>query len=523
VTSVVNPAGAPSHRRGGRRRRDDRPAPARVGPIAAVPPAAADNGFVRLGVPAVIAGQLAASGIVTPLPIQELTLADALAGRDLLGQGQTGSGKTLAFALPLVAALADSRPTVPGRPRGLVLVPTRELALQVADVIAPLAATVSLRVVTVFGGVGQRPQVAALRAGVDIVVACPGRLEDLLHQGRCRLDDVAVTVIDEADLMSDLGFLPAVRRLLDATPRGGQRLLFSATLDRAVTAIVDRFLVDPVVHATPTGATHAPSMDHHLFTVEPTDKSAVVRALVVGGHRTLLFARTKRGAAKWAKQLTAAGTPAVDLHGNLTQGARERNLAAFASGRSRVLVATDIAARGIHVDGVELVVHVDPPAEHKAYLHRSGRTARAGASGVVVTLATPDQINAVTALTKAAGITARHQRVNATSATINAIAAADRGAAWPKTPVRRYRAQLTEVRSSGPSNFEGEGVMPTGTVKHYDSQRGFGFISRENAEDLFFHKSQIDGAQIPQVGQKVEFQIGPSRKGGEEARTITTA
>ena len=349
---------------------------------------------------------LAAGGIDTPFPIQAATLPDSLAGRDVLGRGRTGSGKTVAFALPTAAALAASaRTRRPGAPRALVLVPTRELANQVAAVMTPLAGALGLRVMTVFGGVSQGPQVRTLNAGVDICIATPGRLEDLIRQRHCRLDAVEVTVLDEADHMADLGFLPAVKRLLDATPRGTQRLLFSATLDNGIDVLVRRYLHDPVLHSVDTAGTSVPDMSHHVFAVTVDHKPAVIRELVSGQGRTLAFTRTKHGAKKLAKQLTAAGVPAVDLHGNLSQNARERNLAAFGDGSVRVLVATDIAARGIHVDGIELVVHVDPPAEHKAYLHRSGRTARAGAAGVVVTVGTPDQRGDVRQLMRQASIT----------------------------------------------------------------------------------------------------------------------
>jgi superfamily II DNA/RNA helicase len=285
-----------------------------------------------------------------------------------------------------------------------VLVPTRELANQVADTIAPLAAALGQRITTVFGGVRQGRQVSALCGGIDVLIACPGRLEDLLRQGLVHLDAVEVTVLDEADHMADLGFLPAVRRLLDHTPAGTQRLLFSATLDGDVDVLVRRYLSDPVVHSIDPPVAPVSTMEHHVFTVEHADKPAVVRELASGRRRCLLFTRTKHAAKKLAKQLTAAGVPAVELHGNLSQNARERNLAAFSEGSARVLVATDIAARGIHVDDIGLVVHVDPPAEYKAYLHRSGRTARAGADGIVVTLSTPDQAGDVRALTRQAGI-----------------------------------------------------------------------------------------------------------------------
>jgi superfamily II DNA/RNA helicase len=361
--------------------------------------------FHDLGVTAELLTVLARRGITTAFPIQTATLPDALAGRDVLGRGRTGSGKTLAFAIPTISALDRSGlRRAPRHPRALVLVPTRELANQVADTFAPLAAALGQRITTVYGGVGQGGQVAALRGGIDVLIACPGRLEDLLDHGHVRLDAVEVTVLDEADHMADLGFLPAVRRLLDRTPAGTQRLLFSATLDAAVDVLVRRYLTDPVVHSVDPSVAPVSTMAHHMFTVEHADKASVVRELASGQRRSLLFTRTKHGAKKLAKQLTAAGVPAVELHGNLSQNARARNLAAFSEGSARVLVATDIAARGIHVDEIGLVVHVDPPAEYKGYLHRSGRTARAGAEGIVVTLSTPDQSGEMRTLTRQAGI-----------------------------------------------------------------------------------------------------------------------
>ncbi len=361
--------------------------------------------FADLGVPARLVDVLAAQGIHSAFPIQVATLPDSLAGRDVLGRGRTGSGKTLAFALPLVTrtAAARRRP-VAGRPRALVLLPTRELATQVQTAITPLADALGLSTMTIFGGVGQRPQVTALARGVDIVIACPGRLEDLMRQGHVRLDDVEITVIDEADHMADLGFLPAVRRILDATDRHGQRLLFSATLDNGVDVLVRRYLSNPVHHSVDDDASTEPDIDHHVLTVAPSDKAGVVTELASGLGRSVLFTRTKHSAKKLARDLTQSGVPAVDLHGNLSQAARDRNLDRFRSGDVRVLVATDVAARGIHVDDVALVVHVDPPSEHKAYTHRSGRTARAGASGTVVTLQTRAQRSEVAAMTRRAGI-----------------------------------------------------------------------------------------------------------------------
>ena len=321
----------------------------------------------------------------------------------MLGRGRTGSGKTLAFAIPLVAALAGGH-TMACRPRGLVLVPTRELANQVHAVILPLAQAMGLTAVTIFGGSPQSRQVAALRARTDIVVACPGRLADLIEQGHCHLGDVEVSVIDEADHMADLGFLPVVRRLMDATPADGQRMLFSATLDKDVDVLVRRFLHSPARHSADAVAAAPVAMVHHLLTVAPADRAGVVAVLAGGKNRSLIFTRTRRSAQRLARQLAAAHIPAAELHGDLGQSARERNLASFASGAARVMVATDIAARGIHVDGIDLVIHADPPSEHKAYLHRSGRTARAGASGVVITLQTPPQASEVRALMRKANV-----------------------------------------------------------------------------------------------------------------------
>ncbi|GAB3360370.1 DEAD/DEAH box helicase [Modestobacter lapidis] len=365
-----------------------------------------DTTFADLGVPAPLVEVLTASGITAPFPIQVATLPDTLAGRDVLGRGRTGSGKTLAFSIPLVARLAASTSKrQPRRPRSLILVPTRELANQVAAVVDPLARALNMKTTVVFGGVGQNPQVQALAGGVDVLIACPGRLEDLIGQGHCDLGAVEVTILDEADHMADLGFLPGVKRLLDRTPKVGQRLLFSATLDNGVDVLIKRYLDRPTTHSVDPAVAPVSTMTHHVFRVDAADKPAIVQQLASGLGRSLLFTRTKHQAKKLAKQLTAAGVPAVDLHGNLSQNARERNLEAFSNGETRVLCATDIAARGIHVDDVALVVHVDPPAEHKAYLHRSGRTARAGAGGIVVTIATPDQAGEVRLLTRQAGIT----------------------------------------------------------------------------------------------------------------------
>ncbi|MDO5683166.1 MAG: DEAD/DEAH box helicase, partial [Propionibacteriaceae bacterium] len=339
--------------------------------------------FAALGVPAVLVAPLTERGITTPTPIQAATLPDSLAGRDVLGRGRTGSGKTYAFLLPVVARLAGGRRT-PKRPRALILAPTRELAIQIDESLKPLADAAGLTSRTIFGGVGQNPQVTALRQGVDIIVACPGRLEDLIGQGHVSLDAIEITVLDEADHMADLGFLPAVRRLLDRTPKRGQRMLFSATLDKAVQTLVARYLHQAVTHEADSEQSPVTDMEHHVLHVTKDAHAKVLLDLAAAPGRTVIFTRTKHRAKSLTRKLNGAGVPAVELHGNLSQNARTRMMDAFHSGAVQTLVATDIAARGIHVDDVALVVHADPPAEHKAYLHRSGRTARAGASGTVV-------------------------------------------------------------------------------------------------------------------------------------------
>jgi superfamily II DNA/RNA helicase len=364
------------------------------------------SSFAELGVPPTLTAALAARGITTPRPIQARTLPDALAGRDVLGRAETGSGKTLAFGLPLLARTASASGKRRARqPRGLVLVPTRELADQVHDELLPLAAVLNLQLLAVYGGVPLGRQAQQLRRGIDLVVATPGRLLDLLRQDACSLVAVDIAVLDEADHMADMGFLPAVTSLLDRIPPGGQRLLFSATLDTQVDTLVRRYLTDPARHTVAPTAAAATRMDHQIRTVTATDKVAVAAELAGRPGRTLVFVRTKHRAARLARQLDRAGVRAGALHGNLAQPARTRALAAFAAGTVPVLVATDIAARGLHVDGIGQVVHFDPPAEPKAYLHRSGRTARAGAAGTVITLVLPDQATEVARLHRHAQVT----------------------------------------------------------------------------------------------------------------------
>ena len=367
-------------------------------------------GFGELGLPSALVNALRRAGIDKPFPIQAATIPDVLAGRDLLGRAATGSGKTLAFGLPLIARLEGSK-SAPRRPRGLVLVPTRELAMQVADALSPLADSRGVTVRVVAGGLPIGKQINALERGVDVLVATPGRLVDLIERRSCSLAAVEVTVLDEADHMADLGFLPVVRQLLDMTPAGGQRLLFSATLDGDVATLVERYLTDPAVHALSSATASIDTMTHHVFRAAHSSKFDLVAEIAGRNERTLLFVRTKHGADRLARQLGRVGVAAGALHGGRTQAQRNRALSAFRDGSVRALVATDVAARGIHIDGVSLVVHVDPPQDSKDYLHRSGRTARAGESGVVVLFATPDQERTVRRMLAGAGVQAEHRDV----------------------------------------------------------------------------------------------------------------
>ena len=359
--------------------------------------------FRELGLPAPLVSALTARGLATPFPIQAATIPDVLAGRDLLGRAATGSGKTLAFGLPLIARLAGST-SAPRRPRGLILVPTRELAMQVTDALTPLASAANISVRLVAGGLPITKQIQSLNRGVDILVATPGRLEDLIERRSADLGGVECVVLDEADHMADLGFLPVVRRLLNQTPSNGQRLLFSATLDGDVATLVENYLTDPAVHALSTAEASVDTMTHHLFRVSPEAKFDVAASIVAREGRTIGFVRTKHGADRMAKNLARVGVRAGVLHGGRSQSQRNKALDAFKDGSVPVLIATDVAARGIHVDDVSLVLHVDPPADPKDYLHRSGRTARAGESGVVVVLSTPQDNRDVQKMLRAAGV-----------------------------------------------------------------------------------------------------------------------
>jgi superfamily II DNA/RNA helicase len=367
--------------------------------------------FAELGLPAPLLAAVTAAGITTPFPIQAATLPDALAGRDVLGRAQTGSGKTLAFGLALLTRLAGGKPEAK-RPRALILVPTRELAMQVSDALTPLAKSMGLWCRTTVGGMPFPRQAEALRRGVDLLIATPGRLSDHVRQGTCELSRVQYAAIDEADQMADMGFLPQVRDILDLTDPDGQRLLFSATLDGDVDQLVRQYLHKPVTHSVAPATASIDTMEHHVLLVSNSDKQAVIAQMAAREGRTIMFVRTKHHVDRLTEKLRSMGVNAGALHGGKTQGARTRVLADFKEGHIPVLIATDVAARGIHVDNVSLVVHVDPPADSKDYLHRAGRTARAGESGTVVTVVTHDQRRSVRRLTDRAGVRPESTKVH---------------------------------------------------------------------------------------------------------------
>ncbi|WP_245194892.1 DEAD/DEAH box helicase [Kitasatospora phosalacinea] len=365
--------------------------------------------FGDLGLHDDVVRALAKRGVTTPFPIQAATIPDALAGKDVLGRGRTGSGKTLSFGLPLLTRLAGGERTKAKHPRGLILVPTRELAMQVADALEPFGSVLGLRLKVVCGGTSMSNQIYALERGVDVLVATPGRLRDLINRGSAKMDEVEVAVLDEADQMADMGFLPEVTEILDLVPAGGQRLLFSATLENEIDTLVKRYLKNPVTHEVDPSAGAVTTMTHHILVVKPKDKAPITNAIAARKGRTIIFVRTQMGADRVAQQLMEAGVKADALHGGMTQGARTRVLGDFKDGYLNVVVATDVAARGIHVDGIDLVLNVDPAGDHKDYLHRSGRTARAGRSGIVVTLVLPHQRRGVFRLMEDAGVDAsRH-------------------------------------------------------------------------------------------------------------------
>ncbi|MFG3553769.1 DEAD/DEAH box helicase [Micromonospora sp. NPDC047557] len=433
--------------------------------------------FAGLGLPEPLVLALARQGITAPFEIQRATVPDALAGRDVLGRGQTGSGKTLAFGLPLIARLANRNRARPMRPRALVLVPTRELAMQVNDALMPLGKSVGIFLKTAVGGVPYDRQIDALRRGVEIIVATPGRLGDLIERGICQLDDVEVTVLDEADQMADMGFLPEVTELLAKTPANGQRLLFSATLDGDVDALVKRFMNDPVTHSTAPSTASVSTMDHHMLLIPPHEKFPVAASIAARDGRTMVFARTQLGVDRLVEQLAAVGVRAGGLHGGKTQRMRTKTLAEFREGRMNVLVATDVAARGIHVDGVTLVLHVDPPKDPKDYLHRAGRTARAGESGAVATLVLPKQRRTTLAMLEKAGVAPAETRVRVGDPVLAELIGAREPSGVPVRLEAEPRgfgdrsggARRFDDRSGGPRRF---GDRPTGERRYGDRPQG---------------------------------------------------
>jgi superfamily II DNA/RNA helicase len=421
------------------------------------PPAAS---FAVIGVHPRLVTALAAQGIQEPFAIQSRALPDALAGRDVLGRAQTGSGKTLAFGLPLLTRLAASTPPRQQKaPRALVLVPTRELAQQVADVLAPLGQRVDVSIATVYGGVPIGRQIDQVR-NADVVVATPGRLTDLIERHACTLARIEITVLDEADHMADLGFLPAVTQLLDQTQAGGQRMFFSATLDRGVGQLVTKYVTDPALHAVPQ-ATDSTLAEHSVLVLNAEDKVPVAAEIASRPGRTLFFVRTKHGADRLAKQLSRAGVGAAAIHGNRNQSQRQRALDAFAAGHPRVLVATDVAARGIHVDDVDLVVQFDPPDDHKDYLHRSGRTARAGASGQVVALVERGQVRDLQRMHNAAGITAARHDAAPGHHAVREFATS--GTPIPPAPARTARPSTRGTSTSRASTSRASAPRGAGT------------------------------------------------------------
>ena len=422
-------------------------------------PATPDSVFT--GLPAELVAALAAQGIVSPTPVQAAVIPDGLAGHDVLGRAQTGSGKTLAFGIPVLARLAGER-SRPGHPRAVMVVPTRELAQQLSRALTPLANALKLRLATVYGGTPYDRQVRALKNRADIVVATPGRLQDLIKQGHCSVGDIQVTVLDEADHLCDLGFFPAIDALVGMTPVDSQRMLLSATLDGDVDRLVRKHLRSPKLHQLDPNAGAVSTMMHHTLVVGGfRDKVDAAVRLVEANGSTILFTRTRDGAVELAEALTAAGVEAVDLHGNLSQRVRERNLHKFSSGKVRAVVATDVAARGIHVDNVDLVIHFDAANDPKAYLHRSGRTARAGKDGCVVTISTPKFVDQVVRLQRGAGVEVLHHDLRTAPRLLTAEALADTGTKTPPRSQGGGRPQGARSYSGGDRKpYRGQGGAP---------------------------------------------------------------
>jgi superfamily II DNA/RNA helicase len=442
---------------------------------------AQDNGFAALGLPAPLVERLARDGITAPFPIQTATIPDALAGRDVLGRGQTGSGKTFAFGLPTLTRLAAGDRALARRPRALILTPTRELAIQISDALEPFVHVMGLRHKLVAGGMPYPPQLMALDRGVDLLIATPGRLKDLMERGAVQLVDISIMILDEADHMADMGFLPEITEILDALPEGGQRLLFSATLDRGVDAVVKRYLHDAVTHSTDDATASVTTMEHHILLIDPKHKKAITAEVANSEGRTLVFVRTKLGADRVAEQLREQGVFAAALHGGLAQGARNRVLSAFRDGSLPVLVATDVAARGIDVDDVGVVLQADPPADHKDYLHRAGRTARAGKKGCVVTLALPHQRRGMERMAREAGLDVVATRsAPGDELLLSTGARKPDGVAIPESQARRLlEGEQRGHRRFGGGGHRGQGGGPRRTN---DAPRHNSDVSHHNSD-----------------------------------------
>ncbi|MFF0429906.1 DEAD/DEAH box helicase [Streptomyces sp. NPDC021012] len=465
--------------------------------------------FGDLGLPEGVVRKLAQNGVTTPFPIQAATIPDALAGKDILGRGRTGSGKTLSFGLPLLATLAEGH-TEKKKPRGVILTPTRELAMQVADALQPYGDVLGLKMKVVCGGTSMGNQIYALERGVDILVATPGRLRDIINRGACSLENVQVAVLDEADQMADLGFLPEVTELLDQVPEGGQRLLFSATLENEIDTLVKRYLVNPVTHEVDPSAGAVTTMTHHVLVVKPKDKAPVTAAIAARKGRTIIFVRTQLGADRIAEQLREAGVKADALHGGMTQGARTRTLADFKDGYVNALVATDVAARGIHVDGIDLVLNVDPAGDHKDYLHRSGRTARAGRSGVVVSLALPHQRRQIFRLMEDAGVDASRHIVGGA------------GAFDPEVAEITGARSLTEVQADSANNSAKQAEREVvDLTKQLERLQRRAVELREEADRLVARAARERGedpeAAVAEVTEAAEAEIAAAAVEAERA------
>ncbi|MEU9990716.1 DEAD/DEAH box helicase [Streptomyces sp. NPDC048045] len=474
--------------------------------------------FADLGLPEGIVRKLAQNGVTTPFPIQAATIPDALAGKDILGRGRTGSGKTLSFGLPTLATLAGGR-TQKHKPRAVILTPTRELAMQVADALQPYGDVLGLKMKVVCGGTSMGNQIYALERGVDVLVATPGRLRDIINRGACSLEDTQIAVLDEADQMSDLGFLPEVTELLDQVPAGGQRMLFSATMENEIQTLVDRYLNEPVSHEVDAAQGAVTTMSHHILVVKPKDKAPVTAAIASRKGRTIIFVRTQLGADRVAEQLREAGAKADALHGGMTQGARTRTLADFKDGYVNVLVATDVAARGIHVDGIDLVLNVDPAGDHKDYLHRAGRTARAGRTGTVVSLSLPHQRRQIFRLMEDAGVDAARHIIQGA------------GAFDPEVAEITGARSMTEVQAESAGNAaqqaerevsqltkELERAQRRATELREEADRLVARVARERGEDPDTAVAEAQAAAAEAVVEASETQEPAERQTEREER-----